>query len=200
MYLKSNSFATHRIGWSRLVVVFVVLYALLRPAPHLPTLFLDFGEMAGFGLLCIAALGRIWCHLYIAGLKNKVLTVHGPYSIVRNPLYIFSFLGVTGFGLAVENPYLALVLAGLFVVYYPSVVKREEQYLSLTLGQPFRDYCAVTPRWIPNFQLYRDPETLLVSPTAFRKGVLDAMWFLWAFLLWEMAEEIHLPHLLQSLF
>ena len=44
--------------------------------------------MAGIG-----AFGRIWCSLYIAGYKNNVLVIEGPYSMCRNPLYFFSFIG-----------------------------------------------------------------------------------------------------------
>lgn len=49
------------------------------------------------GCLCVGAAmaGRIWCAQYIAGYKNDVLVREGPYSVCRNPLYFFSFLGCT---------------------------------------------------------------------------------------------------------
>ena len=54
-------------------------------------------ELFGVALLAVAAMGRIWCLIYIAGRKNKELCQLGPYSLCRNPLYLFSFVGVIGF-------------------------------------------------------------------------------------------------------
>ena len=54
--------------------------------------------MAGIG-----AFGRIWCSLYIAGYKNNVLVIEGPYSMCRNPLYFFSFIGGLGVACATET-------------------------------------------------------------------------------------------------
>ena len=49
------------------------------------------------GCLCVGAAmaGRMWCAQYIAGYKNDVLVREGPYSVCRNPLYFFSFLGAS---------------------------------------------------------------------------------------------------------
>ena len=54
--------------------------------------------MAGIG-----AFGRIWCSLYIAGYKNNVLVIAGPYSMCRNPLYFLSFIGGIGVACATET-------------------------------------------------------------------------------------------------
>ena len=53
-------------------------------------------ELAGFAAVMTAVLGRVWCALYIAGRKNAELCQDGPYSFVRNPLYVFSFVGAVG--------------------------------------------------------------------------------------------------------
>ena len=50
-------------------------------------------ETAGVLLIAIAILGRAWCTLYIGGRKAQELTDSGPYSLSRNPLYVFSFIG-----------------------------------------------------------------------------------------------------------
>jgi len=146
----------------------------------------------GLVLLTAAAFGRIWCLVFIAGKKNDILVTDGPYSITRNPLYVFSFLGAIGFGLAVENPLLAGLLAVLFGIYYPYVVRKEEGLLASVFGATFQEYAARTPRWFPNLSLYKEPTTITVSPVKIREGILDAMWFIWASFFWEILEEFHI--------
>ncbi|MGH8753515.1 MAG: methyltransferase family protein [Burkholderiales bacterium] len=186
--------------WSRIAVVVILTYVVLGAPPKFFSSWLvDVAELVGFVFLSVAAMGRVWCIIFIAGVKNEVLVTDGPYSIVRNPLYVFSFLGAVGLGLAVENPLLALILGTLFAAFYPSVVRREEAYLASAHGSVFQEYCARTPRWVPNFWLYREPKTLTVVPAKIRKGIFDAMWFLWAFLLWEATEEFRQSGFLSTL-
>jgi protein-S-isoprenylcysteine O-methyltransferase Ste14 len=44
-------------------------------------------------LAAMIASHRLWCSLYISGYKNSQLITSGPYSLCRNPLYFFSFVG-----------------------------------------------------------------------------------------------------------
>jgi protein-S-isoprenylcysteine O-methyltransferase Ste14 len=158
----------------------------------------DLGGLAGLALLATAGFGRVWCLLFIAGKKNYPLVTDGPYSIVRHPLYVFSFLGAVGFGLAVENSAVAALLAVLFAAYYSFVVRREERFLSSTFGALFEEYAARTPRWFPNPGLYREPEGLTISPRKMRQGIFEAMWFVWAYLLWELLEVLRTIGLLAN--
>lgn len=182
-------FATHRMLWSRLFGIVVFAYVLLA-AP--PTFFgawiVELGGLAGFVLLSLAAFGRVWCLIYIAGKKNGTLLTEGPYSVVRNPLYVFSLLGAVGFGFAVENPWLAAIIGVWFAACYSITVAHEEKRLVAIFGATYAAYCARSPRWIPNFRLYHEPQTLVVCPAKIRQGSLEAMWFLWAYLLWEVLE------------
>lgn len=199
MNLKRYSFAEHRIFWSRIAVMLAVGYVLLVPPPRqFGQTLLDLGELFGFFLLVVAALGRVWCLSFIAGVKNDILVTEGPYSAVRNPLYGFNFLGALGLGLAVENPPLALLLACGFVLFYPSVVRNEETQLKQCFGDAYVAYCAATPRWVPNGSAYHEPESWVISPRRFRKGLLDAMWFLWLFMIWEIVEEFPIVESLQK--
>lgn len=180
----------HRIALSRLLGIPVLAYALfVEPPKVISPLLADVAELVGLFLLGTAAFGRIWCLVFIAGKKNNALLTDGPYSVVRNPLYVFTFLGVVGFGLAVENPLLALILGILFATYYPFVVRREEKHLESIFGAVFQEYCRRTPRWIPDFRLYHEPQTMTVYPAKIRQGIFDAMWFVWAFLAKEAVEE-----------
>lgn len=180
-----------RIVLSRIIIAILVLYILFHQPPDcIPAVILDLSEMIGFMLLAMAAFGRIWCLIFVGGKKNNILMTSGPYSIVRNPLYVFSFLGVVGLGMTVKNPLLALVLAVAFIAYYPFVVRKEEQKLATLFRDEYREYLLRTPRWFPNFGLYSEPDTMMIHTVYIRNGILGGMWFIWAFLLWELLEYV----------
>ena len=197
----AEHFANHRIAWSRALIVAVLLLVLFTAPPTVDSGWIvELLEMLGFALLAAATLWRIWCHLFIAGSKNGDLAMNGPYSVVRNPLYLGNLLGVIGFGFAVEQPLLAAFLGLVFVLFYPAVVAKEETQLVRILGERYAAYCAAVPRWVPDWSLYREPAAVTVSPRRMRGAILDAMWFLWAFALWEFIEELHKANLLPTLF
>ena len=197
----ADHFANHRIAWSRALIVGVLLLVLFTAPPQAGAGWMaELSEMLGFALLVAATLWRIWCHLFIAGSKNGELSTAGPYSVVRNPLYLGNLLGIVGFGFAVEQPLLAIALGLLFALSYPSVVKNEEEQLARIFGERYAAYCAAVPRWMPDWSLYQEPAAVAVSPRRLRGAILDAMWFLWAFALWEFIEELHSLQLLPTLF
>ncbi len=133
---------------------------------------------AGILLLILAALGRIWCLLYIAGRKNRVLCVDGPYSLSRNPLYFFSFLGVLGFSLSIQNLLLGAVAALFFVAYYHLVIAGEETRLAGMFGADFEDYCARVPRFLPACRPPTRPPQIMVDPRPFERGLTEVFVFL----------------------
>ncbi len=177
----------------RIVLVMFASYVLLNlPPKHLPPLLLDIVENIGLALLIVATLGRVWCTIYVGGWKNNTLVTEGPYSVSRNPLYLFSFIGGVGLGMVTKHLLLTGVFAVLFALYYPFVVREEEKYLASRFGAEYRDYIARTPRWIPNFRLFTVPKELTISPRHVHRGLLEAMWFLWFYLLWKMLEVVRL--------
>ena len=199
--MLADHFVNHRIAWSRALIVLVLLLIIFTSPPvSLPGWVTEASEMLGYFLLVAAALWRIWSALFIAGRKNDELATSGPYSMVRNPLYLGSLAGAVGFGFAVEQPYLAVLLALVFALFYPAVVAKEEARLMTLFGADYREYCARVPRWIPDWSLYREPDEVRVAPRHMRAAMLDAMWFLWAFALWEFIEELHKLQLLPTLF
>jgi protein-S-isoprenylcysteine O-methyltransferase Ste14 len=193
-------FARNRTFLTRTVGVLIFIYvALAAPPAYLQGWAAVLSELTGFALLLAAAMGRIWCQVYIAGKKNAVLITQGPYSVVRNPLYLFNLAAAIGFGLAVEQPMLALLLAIAFVLFYPSVVAREEADLRRVFGQRYLDYAKRTPRWIPHWSNYREPDRVSVDPSIFRRGIVSATWVVSLFLLWEVIEHLHAGGVLRPL-
>lgn len=148
-------------------------------------------EFIGYFLVAACALGRLYCTGFIGGLKNEQVIRSGPFSVVRNPLYVFSFIGVVGIGLQSGMITVFTLLVGGFLFYYPRVVKREEEFLRHKFGTDYDDYCATTPRWLPNFKLWREPEEITLRPKFLRNAFMDSMVFFLPLPLFELLEQLH---------
>lgn len=151
-------------------------------------------------LVIIASVGRLWCSLYIAGYKTSHLVTQGPYSMCRNPLYFFSFLGAMGVGLATETFLIPLLILTAFWVYYPLVIKGEEQVLKKRHKESFEQYEKQVPRFFPKLSLLTEPASYQVNPMIFKKHILDVIWFGLSLGILEIIEECHRLHLFPSIF
>jgi len=148
----------------------------------------------GYILVIIGAFGRIYCSAFIGGRKNDEVVRSGPFSIVRNPLYVFSFLAVVGIGLESEMFSFLALLVGVFVLYYPLVVIREEAFLKDRFGAAYETYLKEVPRWIPKFSLWSEPTQLDSMPKFIRRTAMDAAIFflpLPCFIFITMAHAFH---------
>jgi protein-S-isoprenylcysteine O-methyltransferase Ste14 len=149
-------------------------------------------EYIGFLLLIIAAQGRIWAMVYIVGRKNRELCQSGPYSLTRNPLYFFSFLGVLGLGLALQQVLLGLVAAVCFLAYYEAVIRGEENILKSIHQQDFATYCERVPRFWPRLAWPEGgDDTLLLHVGPFMRGLREVFWFLAVIIFAEILEWVH---------
>ena len=154
----------------------------------------------GLILVGAAAVGRLWCSLYIGGYKTGTLVTTGPYSVCRHPLYGFSFLGGIGIGLCTETLTLTVVIAGAFLLYYPFVIRAEERKLLEIHGEAFRRYVETTPRLWPAWAQLDEPRLYLVQPQCFRRGALEVIWFIWLPALLVLVRALQEHHMLPLLF
>ena len=143
-------------------------------------------------LLAVGVMGRLWCTLFISGYKTKHLITSGPYSIVRNPLYVFSLLGGLGIAFGSGMFSIAFLVLALFGLYYPTVIVLEERKLRELHGTAFEEYCQRVPALLPRFSLYEEPEQYEIRPRFFRKAMLDGLAFFMVFPMFELIE--HLQH------
>ena len=157
-------------------------------------------ELVGLILVTAGAFGRLWASLYISGYKVQHLIREGPYSIVRNPLYFFSFFGAIGIALAAKSFLLTAMVAIAFLLYYPLVVVREEKKLADLHGEEYARYARQTPRFIPNFASYQEPETYRVNVRKHQQAFLDASFFIWIYGIVQVVETLHASGLLPVLF
>ena len=168
----TRHFADHRIQWSRAILAAALVYVLFGAPPEFMQGWAgEVFRLCGYVLMVAGSLWRVWCLTFIGGTKDGVLTTTGPYSVVRNPLYFGSFLGVIGFGIAVRLPLLPIVLLVTFAALYPAVVANEEKRLDEFFGDTYRRYRDATPCWVPRWSLYTEPEAISVSPQKMRQGI-----------------------------
>ena len=120
----------------------------------------------GILFITIGELLRIWAVGYAGGTTRATalgaardLVTTGPYSYVRNPLYLGNLLlsiGVTLF----TNIYwlIPVLIIGYFIQYMP-IIAVEETYLLESCGQVYVEYQAEVSRFLPNFRPYTCPST-----------------------------------------
>ena len=144
----------------------------------------------GIILVGIAALGRMWCSLYIAGYKDTNLVTKGPYSICRNPLYFFSMIGMVGIGCTTETFTFPIAFMILFALYYPFVIKSEAAHLKQLFGVKFEEYRKRVPAFFPKFSIFTEPYNYSVNPAVYRRHIFSAVWFIWIVGILEVIEGI----------
>lgn len=148
----------------------------------------------GVVLATLGCLGRIWCSSYAAGNKNALLMTLGPYSLTRNPLYFFSFIGGIGIAITTETLTIPLLFAAWFFWYYRAVIAGEEGCLRSAFGKQYDDYLARVPRFFPRWNGFEEPERWPISPHSFRRSLAEVGWFVVA------AVVLHAIHDLRSAF
>lgn len=158
-----------KLTW-KLVVVFALVIVMIAVADPAPDKWKHWNFLTGCGLILVC----IWIRMWAAGhlVKNKVLTVTGPYAYVKNPLYIGTFLGMTGFALAAAgDPAQALwyvrhlnwmifgVALLVFVFsYVPYKKKREGDRLHKVFGEAWDHYDKAVPDYFPKLSRYERAE------------------------------------------
>jgi hypothetical protein len=117
----------------------LICFWLAQPAPR---------SLAGGALLAAvglsiraAAAGRLR--------KHEALATAGPYAWTRNPLYFGSMFLAAGFLLAAGSWPAAALAAAYLAVFYPGVIRREEQELRAQYGAAFEDYARRVPLFWP---------------------------------------------------
>jgi protein-S-isoprenylcysteine O-methyltransferase Ste14 len=137
----------------RIFISFVVFAALIAGdmvrgiRPHNLVDFRNPASVVGILLVIVGLAVRSWA----AGIlrKDEQLTTTGPYRLVRNPLYLGSFLMMFGFCTLLNDPLNLLFVAGPMLLLYAVKVRNEEQWLARLFPATFAQYTRATPRFVP---------------------------------------------------
>jgi len=156
--------------------------------------------LSGMFLATLGMLGRVWSNLFISGYKSKDLVRCGPYSMCRNPLYLFSAIGMVGIGLCTGTLAIPVLMVAFFAVYYPMIIEREERRLAIRHPDAFEQYCCTTPAFWPRLDDYREPETYCMFPRTMRKNLADAFWFVALAAIVHVVSHLHSADMLPEFF
>jgi len=111
--------------------------------------------IAGAGLSVSGVLVSVWTFLtfptigtghYIS--EGQTIVIKGPYAWVRHPTYLGVLLLWFGLGLAYRTIPL-LVLASCYALIYQVYARAEEEMLTASFGEPYRNYCSRVGRFLP---------------------------------------------------
>ena len=110
----------------------------------------NFGDLYGV-LGCLLVLAGLGLRSWSAGIlhKNSQLTTTGPYSLIRNPLYVGSFLMMFGFCVLLGNPRNVWFIVGPLLLLYVVKVRQEERLMSTLFPEQWPAYFQRTPRFFP---------------------------------------------------
>ena len=155
---------------------------------------------AGIALAGFGAAGRAWATSFISGNKSANLVTTGPYSLCRNPLYLFSWMIGVGVGFCTETFTAPVVVGIVLLLLYHFQIKREELHLSQKFGPAYESYLATIPRFIPSFRSFSEPDFIRVSPRVMKKAFFGIAFLLLLIGVVELFEVSHQSGMVPALF
>ncbi len=133
------------------VAIFVLLVledVIIGVRPHSVFHLRDPEAALGLALVALGVAVRSWA----AGVLHKTwdLTTTGPYAIIRNPLYVGSFLIMSGYATLIDDVENIFVILGPLAGMYYLQVLHEERTLSQKYESRWHAYASAVPRFFPS--------------------------------------------------
>jgi len=82
------------------------------------------------------------------GLPTGELVITGVFSVSRNPLYLGGVCFITGIALAINLPWVLVLILPALVACHTILIAPEERYLAARFGEEYRRYAASVHRWL----------------------------------------------------
>jgi protein-S-isoprenylcysteine O-methyltransferase Ste14 len=101
-----------------------------------------------FCLVAVRTLGRQWA-LEARVIEGHELVTLGPYSVVRNPIYLGMFGLLVATGLAISHWQALVAATVLFLAGNEIRIRSEEKLLREAFGAQFEDYARRVPAFFP---------------------------------------------------
>ncbi|CAG0936057.1 protein-S-isoprenylcysteine O-methyltransferase [Thermoflexales bacterium] len=81
------------------------------------------------------------------GLPTSNVVTTGVFSVSRNPIYLGAVCFLIGIALAVNLPWVLILLLPALVACHYVLIAPEERYLTAKFGEAYRAYAASVHRW-----------------------------------------------------
>ena len=121
-------------------------------------------------VVAIGEATRLWAVHHIGAISRTrsdrlgPLVSSGPFAFIRNPLYVGNIFLWAGFALSAHLVWFAPLVVVLLALEYHAIVRWEEGLLSERIGEPYVQYVARVPRWLPSWS---SPAVLSVPAETF---------------------------------
>ena len=202
--MAKSTAARYRLLISRiflLIMIIVLLFSDNKVDNWSPTY--NWLEFFGYFFGLIGVFGRIWSSLFIEGNKTQKLIVKGPYSLMRNPLYFFSFILLIGFCFFIKSILVFTTFFLIWILIYRNTMNSEEKNLISNHNQEYVDYYNNTPKIFPNFNLYKSfsvNDKMDIDIKKIERVLTESFGFLFLFGIIKVIEYLHLNGILPVYF
>lgn len=150
-------------------------------------------SLAGEGLR-LWALGYTGKHTRSQDLEAPRLVTAGPYSLVRNPLYLGNLLNAAGATVAAagahgprEGMLLFLGVAATLAAVYGACIAVEEEFLASRFGEAYQGYRSRVPTLVPRrFRLAPGHGSFRIPDWQFEASTLAWLAVVWGTLAWRL--------------
>ncbi len=111
----------------------------------------------GYMLLAAGISLDIWAMATMAKARTNILphraadhlVTSGPFSVMRNPIYVGNTIATAGLGMALQNGWLLLATPVAVMAIHHLAVVREQAHLQQKFGEDWSSYAArVKPWWL----------------------------------------------------
>ncbi len=197
-----NNFARYRLLFSKIILCLFIVILIFSDRGNLKDPLLEISiDFIGFFLILIGGFGRIWSSLYIEGKKTIQLAHTGPYSIMRNPLYVFSLIMLIGYCCGIKSIILSIILISTYIILYVPTILYEEKILLEKHGTEFQNYLDTTPRFFPRFSsLQKSNGSIEISARNIERVLIEIMGFIFFYGTIKLIDIFHNLHYIETYF
>jgi protein-S-isoprenylcysteine O-methyltransferase Ste14 len=142
-------------GKTRIIMAWVFVFSLVFFTKQTP-------RWEGALICFLGSLVRFWASGFLK--KNTSLTFEGPYSWVRNPLYLGTYLMALGALVSLSAYVMSLLFLISFFFIYHFVILEEEKKLTQVFGDPYLTYMQLVCRFFPLKKALSDEQKKRINP------------------------------------
>lgn len=170
--------AFNRLPISRIIAIMFFIGLVFTKPILVDTMLYIVMLILGFILVLVGILGRVFASMFLSDNRNRKIVTTGIYSVSRNPLYFFSFLGTLGILFIYGSLFAIIIVTIFYAIYYWQVIKFEEKSLSAKLGKEYIAYLnSGVPRFFPKFSRWQSEKYITVNYQVVKKTMMDSAYF-----------------------